>query len=312
MMMAYGSDCPPNHYDNIVNPDGIHWRLGKYSRQIPRFEVSKISTEILQFFQCINRALQFNQHIDKTLLYPVHAARTNSESQTHSDSNEDILDDSLATPTSDVQHLIAPEITTHRSPKQKTKAQDDTTILETNPFRTLARDLDEYQLEQNVGETKLSRSPRNPFEWSTKRSGKVLDDPDYCSEFSVHDEKHPAIREAPIPQFHSVSRQSPSAHIGQWTGLMAAGVGGGSSKLQAIQKWFKSDSCDGRETPKRRSEFADLTSVSVRDLVKAIGCSSTDVRGNGNMPGNQCSSPISISSSKSIRIFFSIFDLFIS
>lgn len=144
-----------------------------------------------------------------------------------------------------------------------------------------------------MGDTKLSRSPRNPFEWTTKRSGKILDDPD--SEFNIHDEKHPTLASA--VQFHSVPRQSSSSNIGQWTAGM---VGGGSSKLQAIQKWFKSESCDGRETPKRRNEFTDLTSVSVRDLVKAIGCSSSDGRGNGNLPGNQCSSTISMSSSKLI------------
>lgn len=230
-------------------------------------------------------ALQFNQHVDKTLLYPVHSSRANSENLMLSDSNEDILDDSLATPISDAQHLFAPDIST-----PKKKAPIDATF-ETNPFRALARDGDETP-DLQIADQKLSRSPRNPFEWSTKRSGKVLDDTDDSADFLVHDEKQRATSISSLPHFHSLPRP-PSSHIGQWT---AGVVGGGSSKLQAIQKWFKSESVDGKDMARRRGDFTELASVSVRDLVKAIGGSSHDGRGNGNLPPIRSSSPISISS----------------
>lgn len=52
---------------------------------------------------------------------------------------------------------------------------------------------------------------------------------------------------------------------------LAGVVGGGASKLQALHKWFKGDSFDGKDFSKKRNELSELASVSVRDLVKAIG-----------------------------------------
>lgn len=212
-----------------------------------------------------------------------------------SESTEDLLDDNLTTPTSDVQHLIAPEISTHKAAAQKGKLSDDPAV-ETNPFRALSRDMEE-SAEQLVEEHKFSRSPRNPFDWSTKRSGKVLDDSDDPAEFLMADEKSPAASMSSPAHSHGTSRPPAQSQIGQWT---AGVVGGGSSKLQAIQKWFKSDSLDGKESPRKRAEgnLTDLASVSVRDLVKAIGCSPHEGRGNGNLPANRSSSPISISTGK--------------
>lgn len=210
-----------------------------------------------------------------------------------SESTEDLLDDNLATPTSDVQHLIAPEISTHKVSAPKAKSDDDPTP-ETNPFRALTRDMEE-STELPIDEHKMSRSPRNPFEWSTKRSGKVLDDTDDSGEFLMHEEKNAVAAVTSPATSHGVPRPPAQSQIGQWT---AGVVGGGSSKLQAIQKWFKSESLDGKESPRKRGDLTDLATVSVRDLVKAIGCSSHEGRGNGNLPANQSSSPISISTGR--------------
>lgn len=92
---------------------------------------------------------------------------------------------------------------------------------------------------------------------------------------------------------------------------IAGVVGGGASKLQALHKWFKGDSFDGREFSKKKNELSELASVSVRDLVKAIG-GQDGIKSNGNdlTPPHQSrsSSPVADlqsgrgSSSKSIEI----------
>lgn len=58
-------------------------------------------------------------------------------------------------------------------------------------------------------------------------------------------------------------------------------MGGGASKLQALQKWFRGESFDNRDQLKKKSDFSELAAVSVRDLVRAIG-GSQDSKGNGN------------------------------
>lgn len=135
---------------------------------------------------------------------------------------------------------------------------------------------------------------RNPFEKLAKRSAKYLDDTDdsddtILQEFQYDDNK----RE--LDHHHQIN-------LGSWT---AGVMGGSSSKLQALQKWFKSESIDGREapTPKRRTDLSELASVSVRDLVKAIGGSSTEARyyvtsSSSSQQRSQSSSPISIPFSK--------------
>lgn len=93
---------------------------------------------------------------------------------------------------------------------------------------------------------------------------------------------------------------SPSSQSGQSQSYrsIAGVVGGGASKLQALQKWFKGDSLDGRvDLAKRKSDLSELASVSVRDLVKAIGGQETKSNGNESTPPaaqSRSSSPVSI------------------
>lgn len=76
-----------------------------------------------------------------------------------------------------------------------------------------------------------------------------------------------------------MGRDSPNAsQIGT---ALAGVVGGGASKLQALHKWFKGDSLDGRDFAKKKNELSELASVSVRDLVKAIGGQDA-AKSNGN------------------------------
>lgn len=75
---------------------------------------------------------------------------------------------------------------------------------------------------------------------------------------------------------------------------LAGVVGGGASKLQALHKWFKGDSFDGKDFSKKRNELSELASVSVRDLVKAIGGPISN--GNESTPPHQSrsSSPVAV------------------
>lgn len=75
---------------------------------------------------------------------------------------------------------------------------------------------------------------------------------------------------------------------------LAGVVGGGASKLQALHKWFKGDSFDGKDFHKKRNELSELASVSVRDLVKAIGGPMSN--GNESTPPQQSrsSSPVAV------------------
>lgn len=75
---------------------------------------------------------------------------------------------------------------------------------------------------------------------------------------------------------------------------LAGVVGGGASKLQALHKWFKGDSFDGKDFSKKRNELSELASVSVRDLVKAIGGPMSN--GNESTPPQQSrsSSPVAV------------------
>lgn len=99
----------------------------------------------------------------------------------------------------------------------------------------------------------------------------------------------------PLMRFASPSSQSSQSQ--PYRSIVGV-VGGGASKLQALQKWFKGDSLDGRvDLAKRKSDLSELASVSVRDLVKAIG--GQDTKSNGNestppAPQSRSSSPVPI------------------
>ncbi|XP_067640218.1 E3 ubiquitin-protein ligase highwire isoform X3 [Eurosta solidaginis] len=110
-------------------------------------------------------------------------------------------------------------------------------------------------------------------------------------------------QQADLLSLHSFQNTSPS----QISSAIAGVVGGGAIKLQALQKWFKGDALEGagspsaagpslpaREHQRKHSDVADvMSSVSVRELVRAMG--GQDARCNGNnthAPGS--SSPVQI------------------
>lgn len=240
--------------------------------------------------------LQFNQHIDKTLLFPIFDS-TCIRPESASRQPDDSFIDSETTPTSDVHQFnpITPEIASKKSPNRKNRQTADR-LAETNPFKNVFKNPDEYT-ESLPSSGKSSRVSRNPFEKLPKRSGKVIEDADDLEEYASPDEceKSGVSSISSSPNYNH--GKQPQSNIGTWTAGM---MGGSSSKLQAIQKWFKSDSFEGKESPRKRGDFTELASVSVRDLVKAIGGNANDGKGNCNSPHqlSQSSSPISIPFSK--------------
>lgn len=243
--------------------------------------------------------LQFNQHIDKTLLHPIIEMGNIRQESVSSGPQDDAFVDSEATPTSDTHHLtsIVPEIVQRKSPVRKI-GQVDERLAETNPFKDVFKNSDaEYSVSLPLS-GKSARVSRNPFEKLTKRSGKVIEDADDLEEYGSQDEyeKSGVSSVLSSPNYNQGnSKQQAQSHIGTWTAGM---MGGSSSKLQAIQKWFKNDSFEGKDAPRKRGDFTELASVSVRDLVKAIGGTANDGKGNSSHQLSQCSSPISIPFSK--------------
>lgn len=244
--------------------------------------------------------LQFNQHIDRTLLHPVIETTSMRQEIGSSVLQGDGYVDSEATPTLDAHHLaaIASELTSRKSPNRKNRHADER-LADTNPFKDVFKQAEGDYHEPLSG--KSSRASRNPFEKLTKRSGKVIEDTDDFDEYVSQDEceKSVASSISSSPNYNQGnSKQQSQTNIGTWT---AGVMGGSSSKLQAIQKWFKSESFEGKDAARRRGDFTELASVSVRDLVKAIGGNSNDGKGT-------CSSPLQLSQSSSpISIPFSRF-----
>lgn len=260
--------------------------------------------------------LQYNQHIDKTLLHPIIEASSMRQESVSSGPQNDTFVDSEATPTSDT-HLtaIAPEIVPRKSPSRKNR-QTEERLVETNPFKDVFKNPDVEYTESLPLSGKSARVSRNPFEKLTKRSGKVIEDADDLEEYASQDEleKSGVSSVSSSPNYNQGNSKQQQMNIGTWTaGVIDSYKGGSSSKLQAIQKWFKNDSFDGKESPRKRGDFTELASVSVRDLVKAIGGNSNDVKGNSPQQLSQCSSPISIPFSKflfeSIQLTFSSYKM---
>lgn len=247
--------------------------------------------------------LQFNQHIDKTLLHPIiETTRTQQDAELAV-----AINDCIDTPALNTQNLatLTPEIHPRKSPNRKNRQADDR-LIETNPFKDVFGNPESDQSESNCA--KSSRLSRNPFEKMTKRSGKVMEDADDFEDYASQDEgEKSAVSsiESSSPGYYyrnSNTKHQQHSQIGTWT---AGVMGGSSNKLQTFQKWFKSESLDGKESSRKRGDFTELASVSVRDLVKAIGGNSNDGRGNSPHQLSQCSSPISIPFSK-LQYYFNL------
>lgn len=208
-----------------------------------------------------------------------------------------------ATPTSDTHHsnTNALEIVTSKSSSNKYRRAEQP-LFASNPFKEISKHSDREYTEYTESlplSGKISRASRNPFEKLTKRSGKVIEDADDLEEYVSQD----VSSVSSSPNYNRGKEQSRS-NIGTWT---AGVMGGSSSKLQAIQKWFKSESFDSRDS--KRGDFTELASVSVRDLVKAMGGISNDGKFNCYSPHqlSQSSSPVSIPFSKlHVEFHFSV------
>lgn len=279
--------------DEIENDDGIWVRL---------------STESIRqhcdsgWYPLEAWCLQYNQHIDKRLLHPIIDLTPKKYIETSENANNDLfVDECETTPTSDPPLIsLAPaKISPRKSPMKKRRANVEDRSNETNPFKSNFAQCPESDVQDALTahiSNKLIRSSRNPFEKLSKRSGKILDDSDDIEEYNSQDEcEKPPLTPMPNANQREAGSNSKSiSNIGAWT----TGFVGSSSKLQAINKWFKSESGDIRpETPKKRADLSELASVSVRDLVRVIGAGgNNDSKGNGNSPLqlSQCSSPILI------------------
>lgn len=125
------------------------------------------------------------------------------------------------------------------------------------------------------------------------------DDQDEAEEFITATVHHSSRFDPKVFRDHSMNMNS----SGSWSSVM----GGGANKLQALQKWFKGESIEGRDQLKKRSDFSELAAVSVRDLVRAIG-GSQDAKGNGNsaVSPTMSRSISPESSSPSMSCFYSI------
>lgn len=282
--------------DEIENDDGIWVRL---------------STESIRqhcdsgWYPLEAWCLQYNQHIDKRLLHPIIESTPQQFVDTTENANNDLFDECETTPTSEPPLIsLAPaRLSPRKSPMKKRRTAEDRST-ETNPFKSNFAQCTESDV-QDALSNKNVRTSRNPFEKLSKRSGKVLDDSDDIEEYASPDEgdKPPMT---PIPNCNQRDRESGNSskqmpNVGAWT----AGFIGSSSKLQALNKWFKSESGEMRpETPKKRADLSELASVSVRELVRSIGAGgNNDLKGNGNSPLqlSQCSSPILIPCRKFFR-----------
>lgn len=243
--------------------------------------------------------LQYNQHIDKTLLHPIIEITSTRQENAYSRHPDETYVDTEATPTSDTHHLttIPPEIVSRKSPNRKHR-HAERTVSETNPFKEVFKhsDNDFNESVAMMGGKVSAFVSRNPFEKLPKRSGKVIEDADDLEEYVSQDEcEKSGVSSVSSSPNYNQSKQQSQSNIGTWT---AGVMGGSSSKLQAqIQKWFKSDSFDGN-SPRKRNDFAELASVSVREMVKVIGGNTNDGKGSPIHPLSQSSSPISIPFSK--------------
>lgn len=103
----------------------------------------------------------------------------------------------------------------------------------------------------------------------------------------------PCLRNSSSGSGGSLSQSPNQTNLGT---TIAGVVEGGASKLQALHKWFKGDSFDGRDFSKRKNELSELASVSVRDLVKAIGGQESKSNGNELTPPmrSRSSSPVAV------------------
>ncbi|XP_055389767.1 E3 ubiquitin-protein ligase highwire-like [Condylostylus longicornis] len=274
--------------DEIENDDGIWVRLSTVSIR-EHCSTGWYPTEAW--------CLQYNQHLGKTLLYPLLEEQSVKPAVPKNKPKINMIDN--------------PEIVS---------AEPSPKILTNSPIKKL---VDSPKGTPQSAET-ISSSMTNPFLFSSSNKLFESDRSDEQSENHLNDEinsdhqtnventmstANEALRKVQTmatsqDDSSSIHSSSPSSNLGS---AIAGVVGGGASKLQALQKWFKGDnSVDPKENQRKRAEDDRKVyeaSVSVKDLVRAIGAQES--RSNGNSDGGQYSatnsSPVQVPTMKHIN-----------
>ncbi|XP_055684525.1 E3 ubiquitin-protein ligase highwire isoform X1 [Lutzomyia longipalpis] len=263
-----------SYIDEVENDDGVWVRL---------------STESIRQ-HCTNAwypteawCLQYNQHIGKMLLHPVVETTV----------TKCVLERIRKNSTTDSESFD-PETLVEPQPKHKisSPSKKGFDFFSSNKFTPpLTSDLppaggSPFVFQSKGSRGSLERQPKGEAAGSFSGDAKRAD----CEASSSRDDS---------PRVGNLS-QSPnqSTNLGS---TIAGVVGGGASKLQALSKWFKGDSVECKDFARRKSDFHEFASVSVRDIVKAIGGQdSTKSNGNGVTPpcGSRSSSPVAIPQQK--------------
>lgn len=262
--------------DEIENDDGVWLRLSTESiRQ--HCTTGWYPTEAW--------CLQYNQHLNKTLLHPVVEPQTeevaeqlpvDAEPERNNKSskglskifidNADVLLSSVEespspktkSSTSPMKKVVDYSTSLCSSPPKTSSLADTPQLTTTNPFLF-------PQCEKLVDSSSCETELNKVFEMPSST----------CSSQS---ESQAALTSAA----DLLSLSSSPSNLGS---AIAGVVGGGASKLQALQKWFKGDAPEASSASLSKSnariqEIGETASVSVKDLVKAM---SQDLpKANGN------------------------------
>lgn len=245
--------------------------------------------------------LQYNQHLGKTLLHPV-VEKTDS-SRTLANGSQDEEEDS-SPPISIIVRAVPTVPTEHGTPCKKTSTNSVTSSKKESPSKKSTKtpvSLNPFVFSQSPvvstsipgnDELLLLKSQADTDPYAKFFEDGMLDADLDRSEFEVgppFNFSESAATSSPRddPEMDCKlgeggsgmgNESSNPSHIGN---ALAGVVGGGASKLQALHKWFKGDSMDGSDFAKKKNELSELASVSVRDLVKAIGGQDA-TKSNGN------------------------------
>ena len=285
--------------DELENDDGVWVRLSTES----------IRQHCISGWYPIEAwCLQYNQHIGKTLLHPVIEPLSSKTLLERIRKNSGVNNQNLQEST-DCETSIDPQ------PKQKTgspnkKGFEFTTSKFTPPLSSDsgATGLNPFIFTSTTPPKGISNKAHND---AKNASALLFPEPKDNDEINRQNDQQYTMfetkkfdHEFAISQYDDHKMQQSSSQINLSPnpnqtniGTTIAGVvGGGASKLQALHKWFKGDSIEAKDTAKKRSDFSELASVSVRDLVKAIGGQDSKSNGNGATPPHlsRSSSPVAI------------------
>lgn len=267
--------------DEIENDDGVWVRLSTQS-------IRQHCTP--GWYPTEAWCLQYNQHLGKTLLHPLIETQTVSKNsileyiRRNTNNQDEITEFEVIA----VESTAAPQQTPRTSVSSPSKKGFD--FSQGSKFTP--------PLSSDSG-----KSGSNPFIFTSTQSSKSSKSDEILRIESIEDPDSDGASDIKMRDNQMTSSsgslnlvQSPSqSNIGT---TIAGVVGGGASKLQALHKWFKGDSFDSiRDPTRKKNELSEFASVSVRDIVKAIGGQDSKSNGNSGVSPNQqnrSSSPVSV------------------